>query len=250
MKRAMFDPFADFDSAGYLRNVRKDKDIRNIKRFEHDLFEANIDIALAYLAKKTVLIYDDFLAVHRILFGDYYPWAGQDRWTTLPTSVVKKGDVLFAHPKSSRLAVEHGLRLGQNKSFMVKNPGEVMGLFAYGHPFLDGNGRTMLLVHMELCHRAGFSIAWHKTNKVDYLTTLSKEIETPGKGILDTYLLRFTEERIERDAWGNNILALKGLDGLGDVNQVDGSLLDPIIAEKYRKLETKRGYSYTLNGDA
>ncbi|WP_414702949.1 hypothetical protein [Polaromonas sp. UBA4122] len=24
-----------------------------------------------------------------------------------------------------------------------------MGLFEYGHPFLDGNGRTILLVHLD-----------------------------------------------------------------------------------------------------
>jgi fido (protein-threonine AMPylation protein) len=34
-----------------------------------------------------------------------------------------------------------------------KEPSKVMGLFAYGHPFLDGNGRTMLIIHSELCRR-------------------------------------------------------------------------------------------------
>ena len=53
----MFDPFNDFESAGYLRNTRADKDPRDIKRFEHDLFEANIDMALKYLeAPREVLI--------------------------------------------------------------------------------------------------------------------------------------------------------------------------------------------------
>ncbi|WP_226981161.1 Fic family protein [Vibrio litoralis] len=28
-----------------------------------------------------------------------------------------------------------------------------MGFFAYGHPFIDGNGRIMLIIHNELCHR-------------------------------------------------------------------------------------------------
>jgi cell filamentation protein len=240
----MFDPFNDFATQGYLRNVRKDKDARNIKRFEHDLFEANIEAAFAHLASHDELTYQDFLAVHRILFADYYPWAGQDRLMTLPNSAVKKGDVLFSHPQSSRLAVEHGLSLGQDTAMMAKKPGEVMGLFAYGHPFLDGNGRTMLPVHIELCHRAGFSIAWHKTNKLEYLSALSKEIERPGQGILDAYLLQFKGPVLERSAWGADILGMKGLDGLEDVNQIDGDLSDPAVAEKYRKLEERRGYSY------
>jgi fido (protein-threonine AMPylation protein) len=29
---------------------------------------------------------------------------------------------------------------------MRERPGEVMGYFAHGHPFLDGNGRTIMVV--------------------------------------------------------------------------------------------------------
>ena len=242
----MFDPFNDFETKGYLHNVRRDKNQRDIKRFEHDLFEANIDTALAYLAACTDISYQEFLEVHRILFSDYYPWAGQDRAAAMPNGAVIKGDVRFSHPQSSQLAVEHGLRLGQDAAVMVKKPGEVMGLFAYGHPFLDGNGRTMLLVHMELCHRAGFSIEWHKTNKADYLAALSQEINSPGNGILDGYLLEFKKPRLARDAWGSSILNMTGLDGLDSRNQIDGDLSDPAVAEKYKQLEAQRGYTYAI----
>jgi cell filamentation protein len=94
----MFDPFGNFDTAGYLHNVRQDKDQSVIKQFEHVLFRSNLDTALAYLAAREKLSYQDFLVVHRILFSDYYPWAGQDRATTMPNSAVKKGDILFSHP--------------------------------------------------------------------------------------------------------------------------------------------------------
>ena len=61
----MFDPFNDFEVAGYLRNVRKDKNETKIKHFEHDLFRANLDKALAYLSAKKVLSYPDFQFVGR-----------------------------------------------------------------------------------------------------------------------------------------------------------------------------------------
>src|SRR5580658_4371514 len=154
----MFDPFNDFETAGYLRNVRKDKDPRDIKHFEHDLFEMKLGNAFDYLATRPQLEFRDFLAVHKILFSAYYPWAGQDRATTAPNIAVNKGSVLFSPPHHARLAIEHGLRMGQDREVMARKLGEVMGLFAFGHPFLDGNGQTMLLVHMELCHRSGFSI--------------------------------------------------------------------------------------------
>ena len=41
----------------------------------------------------------------------------------------------------------------------------------------------MLVAHLVLCNRAGFSINWGKTKKADYLAALSGEIERPGKGI-------------------------------------------------------------------
>lgn len=241
----MFDPFNDFEAEGYLRNVRKDKNPQDIKRFEHDLFEANMAGAFDYLATRHELAYRDFLAVHKILFSDYYPWAGQDRLTTTPNSAVRKADVFFAHPQDARRAVEHGLRLAQEPSVLARKPGEVMGLFAYGHPFLDGNGRAMLLVHMELSYRAGFTIQWEHTSKSAYLEALSREIDTPGKGILDTYLLQFKGLKLERDSWGVNILGMKGLDGLDSDNQIEGDLFDPAVAEKYRQLVERRSYSYT-----
>lgn len=40
-----------------------------------------------------------------------------------------------------------------------------MGWFAYGHPFLDDNVRTMLIIHSELCHWARFCIDSHRTQK-------------------------------------------------------------------------------------
>lgn len=39
---------------------------------------------------------------------------------------------------------------GQDSPFMREQPGEVMALLAHAHPFLDGNGRTIMVLHAEL----------------------------------------------------------------------------------------------------
>ena len=132
----MFDPFGDFETAGYLRNVRKEKDEKTIKRLEHDVFRANLPDALDFLSKSKTITYKSFLKVHRILFFDIYPWAGQDRLAVLPNRAITKGNALFCHPQDIRRAVDSGLRLAQQTNMMSKKPGEIMGLFAYGHPFL------------------------------------------------------------------------------------------------------------------
>jgi len=238
----MFDPFKDFETAGYLRNTHQLKDAELVKRIEHDLFLANLPDALAFLASLSQITYADFLEVHRLLFAAFYPWAGTDRSATAPNIAVSKAGTLFSHPKDAQRAVTEGLRLGQIPEKMRRNPGLVMGLFAYGHPFLDGNGRTMLVVHAELAYRAGFSINWTKTVKLDYLAALTEEIKSPTKGILDGYLLSFKEPRVEPDTWGKEILSIKGLDGLHADNQVDGEFSNPGVAEKYKAFDQRRGY--------
>ena len=52
-----FDPFGDFESAGYLQNLQGLKDPSEVKASEHFIFELSIEDALAYLAKKKPLDY-------------------------------------------------------------------------------------------------------------------------------------------------------------------------------------------------
>lgn len=239
----MFDPFKDFETAGYLRNRFAEKDPQIVQEMEHQMFRASLDEAIAYLAKRRgALRYEDFLAVHRILFEGFYPWAGQDRAITAPEIAVTKAGTWFCHPAHARLAVQEGLRIGCDKRSLRQRPGEVMGLFAYAHPFLDGNGRTMLVVHTELCHRAGFCIEWHRTSKSDYLAALSAEIATPGKGILDAYLRPFVGEGQDRPAWGGLISGLPGLGGQGVADAIAGDYQDAEVSEQYREFERRRGY--------
>ena len=96
--------------------------------------------------------------------------------------------MLFAHPKFVQNAIEHALKRGNDPKAMREKPGEVMGYRAHGHPFLDGNGRAIMVIHSILAQRAGFSVDWASTDKTDYLQALTNELDNPGKGMLDKYL--------------------------------------------------------------
>lgn len=83
----MFDPFGDFESAGYLRNIEGLKDAREVKIQEHLFFEANLEEALAFLASIRGRIgYRDFCAFTPSCFptstpgpartGVRWAWAG------------------------------------------------------------------------------------------------------------------------------------------------------------------------------
>jgi cell filamentation protein len=202
-----------------------------------------LDEAFASLAQTKTLAYDDVLRTHGILFSAVYPWAGQDRIQTAPKLTIKKGPVIFANAPEIRAAIEFALRKGQDKEYMKAKPGEIMGYLAYGHPFLDGNGRTIMTVHSVLAQRAGFSIDWSATKKDAYLDALTREIENPPKGHLDTYLKPFVREPIAYDRLATAIVQAPGLDGSvqdAALNQVLGRTDEPAVKAQYEGMLRKR----------
>ena len=205
-----FDPFGDFETQGYLRNLAREKDPAIVRRLEHASFTTGIDAALERLGRVKQLAYQDVLDTHKVLFEAVYPWAGQDRLTNAPHLAVSKGSVLFAHPNYIQNAMGYALKHGQDKKFMAEKPGEIMGYLAHGHPFLDGNGRTIMVVHGVLAQRAGFSIDWAATEKSDYLEALTKELDDPGKGHLDAHLKSFVREALPADLLASKIAEAPG----------------------------------------
>ena len=238
-----FDPFGDFATRGYLRNHVGEQDRAIVRQLEHTAFATGLDQALEHLAKRKSITYEDVLATHRILFEPVYPWAGQDRTKTTPDLAISKGmgedQVRFADPEDIERSVNYGLKLGQDKSVMASKPGEVMGYLAYGHPFLDGNGRTIMVMHGELAHRAGIRIDWSSTDKDAYLAALSREIEEPGKGRLDAYLKPFVGKSGPRGELPDVISGAPGLDG-EDADVVLGKTDDPTLKAEYEAQKRKR----------
>ncbi len=239
-----FDPFGDFATAGYLRNVEKEKDLDIVKRLEHASFTTGLNAAFTALGKSGRLSYLDLLETHRILFDAVYPWAGQDRVTTAPSLSVRKGQVIFANPSEIRPAVEFALRKGQEKTHLRTHPGEVMGYLAFGHPFLDGNGRTIVTLFSVMAQRAGFSLDWSATDKNAYLDALTKEIDAPSQGHLDSYLTRFIRDPVALEELAAQVIKMPGLDGrkpADDENEVAGDVNAPEVRAQYEAMLLKRG---------
>lgn len=235
-----FDPFGDFETQGYLRNLAKEKDPALVRRLEHASFMTGIDAALERLGQVERLSYADLLETHRILFDAVYPWAGQDRRTTAPDLAISKGPVLFAHPDQIQPAVDYALSHGQDTKFMRAKPGLIMGYLAYAHPFLDGNGRAIMVVHGVMAQDAGFSIDWAATGKADYLSALTKELDDPDRGHLDTYLKPFIRPAVPAGRLAAAITLAPGLDGTDEQNEVLGKTSDPALKARYEQQELRR----------
>lgn len=233
-----FDPFGDFETRGYLRNFAGEKDPELVKRLEHETFRSRVGEALAALRTAKPLGYGDVLDTHRRLFGDMYPWAGQDREATAAQLAVGKAGRydLFAHPRDARRAVEHALGMASDPAQMRAKPGEILGLLCHGHPMLDGNGRTLMTVHAELSRRAGIRIVWEDVAKADYLAALTRELERPGR-VLDVFLaahVRRPAASVAQDA--ERLRTLPGLGpGIGAVaSPKDKPLMTAKVLEAMR----------------
>lgn len=189
-----FDPFGDEGARGYLRNHFSVTNAESIKILEHLCFSICLERATTFLSFSRSLGYPELLGVHRIIFQALYPWAGIDRMGTSATLSISKGSpgtpgwVCFAEPSDIASTVAYALKGAQDKGYVRKHAGAILGNLAFAHPFLDGNGRALLTFHREVCRRAGFEIAWKSVDTHEYLAALSSEINQPGRGYLDDFL--------------------------------------------------------------
>ena len=154
-KAVTFDPFGDFATRGYLRNLAKEKEPGIVRRLEHtSFFVTGIDAALARLANvsdsPTRICWKPIKSFSRPFI------LGPDKigWRMLPTSRSAKAQ-FSSHAR--RISVERSNSrwvVGRTKHSWWKTLGD-HGLLAYAHPFLDGNGRTIMVLHAVLVAAGG-----------------------------------------------------------------------------------------------
>ncbi len=182
MELSVLDPFGDYETRGYLRNFFNEKDLKRVGHLETTAFRDQVQDTVRYLRKLAGITYEHVTETHRQLFDSVYPWAGEDRSQNAPDIAIAKGGhkTLFAHPADVRRAAEYALGLARDAKYLRAHPGEVFGYLAHAHPFLEGNGRTILTIFAELCSRAGFYIEWEAIDKGEFLRALTDELLCPG----------------------------------------------------------------------
>ena len=107
--------------------------------------------------------------IHRRLFGDVYPWAGQNR--TVPIARGATGSAApseFMPPEqldesldlwAGALHAEHCLQdMGQEH--FIDRLGDMYAALNYIHPFREGNGRTQREFFTQLAAAAGYALDW------------------------------------------------------------------------------------------
>lgn len=115
---------------------------------------------------------EHFKAIHKVLFGDIYDWAGEIRDIDL-----SKGNSYFANhvhivraatPVFENLRAETHLKGLDVENFSVRAAyylGELNAL----HPFREGNGRAQREFINHLAYENGYTIEWTNISQEDML---------------------------------------------------------------------------------
>lgn len=111
-------------------------------------------------------------ALHRQLFGDLFPWAGEIR-----TIDIVKGETRFCHVPRIE-AESHKLfdHLARQNHFttLAREPliaavAELYGDLNVIHPFREGNGRAQRLLFEHIVINCGYEISWEGLGRREWL---------------------------------------------------------------------------------
>lgn len=158
------DPYLDPDT-GLLRNLVG-------ARTQDDLYRA--EGALSYHRAAELQVrrvkatgdLDEFRAIHRHLFQDVYPWAGEVRTVDLrknvagaehflPASAINRGSIFAA----GELRQDNMLR-GMKRNQLIDRLSHHYDQWNYVHPFREGNGRSQRLFWNRVAADAGWHLDW------------------------------------------------------------------------------------------
>lgn len=158
-----------------LRNRVGAQTIEALRDAENDL----VEVRLIELREAPELLGDRgydlaFLqAIHRQLFQDVYPWAGE-----LRTVGIEKGDEPFCPPASIRQPMEHVAgeirRLSKLRavpeSDLARTIAYLYDYVNFAHPFREGNGRATREFFDLLLSERRAGIDWDKTGQTELHT--------------------------------------------------------------------------------
>lgn len=161
------DPYT-YPGTDVLRNKRNIQDAEKLKAFEAQAAAKRI---YAFRLSPIEGNFDakHLRAIHRHIFQDVYPWAGQFRTNRLakqeyvggpifrftpPEALESEAGLIFAGLKS-----RDWLRGLQREEFAAE-AAKLLASINLLHPFREGNGRTQRLFLESLARKAGYSLAF------------------------------------------------------------------------------------------
>ena len=142
--------------------------------------------------------FNSLSAIHKYLFNDIYPFAGEIRDVN-----IAKGNFRFAPVMYLKPALEHIDNMPQSTFEEIIEKYVEMNV---AHPFREGNGRiTRIWLDLILKKEISKVVDWSKVDKEDYLLAMER---SPIKSVEIKELLR---QALTSDI-NNRVVYMKGID--------------------------------------
>ncbi len=170
--------------------AREEERISKTKAIE--LFETG------YLDSLEAGKFDSLAKIHKYLFEDIYPFAGEVRKEN-----IAKGNFRFAPVMYLKASLEHIDSMPQSNFDEIIDKYVEMNV---AHPFREGNGRsTRIWLDLILKKELGTVVDWNKVDKEDYLLAMER---SPVKTVEIKELLK----NALTDDINNREVYMKGID--------------------------------------
>lgn len=120
-----------------------------------------------------------FRAIHRYLFGDIYPFAGQFRWEDIMKGMTRFLSHQEIGPKLQMLLRElHEEGLLRNIPFeaYIQRAAYYFSELNYIHPFREGNGRATREFMRQLFLLNGYEVDWNSVPVEQFLHAMEESV--------------------------------------------------------------------------
>lgn len=139
--------------------------------------------------------------IHRHIFQDVYPFAGQIR-----DEQIAKGDVLYGSPRFIATAADDCFRqlkaekhlVGLERTAFIDRTAHFMTELYSIHPFREGNSRSLREFTRTLGLQAGYHIKWPQLRPLDWFETMRHAFYGEGqqlRGLLINAILNAEPDR-------------------------------------------------------
>lgn len=152
-----------------LINLFDIRDDKTLETAEHDITE----ICASELEFQPPPYNLEYLCqIHKSLFQDIYPWAGQTRQVDISKGSTRFCNVSYLKGEADRLFSNfeaHHYFQGMDRGNLVSSIAELYGSLNMIHPFREGNGRAQRIFFEHIVTNVGFEIYWEQVSQEEWI---------------------------------------------------------------------------------
>ncbi|EJW13887.1 Fic family protein [Paenibacillus alvei] len=188
--------------------LRNKADIRDQEMLQ--IFERNNTMVRAIQLRENTIKgnfdLDHLKAIHKHLFQDVYPWAGELRATN-----IRKTEWFAEYRTLDSMSFNTFANLKQDKylkgldqDMFAKKAAAYYSDINYLHPFREGNGRSIREFFSQLAKNAGHELNWSRVPKEEYMEAVITTMHDPSKieGLTDVFVRCMKKEDAqETEKW-------------------------------------------------